>query len=73
MTQQVNPDREGTLMAETKRLIKVRGDITLLQIYDDLAIPPGWVQKFTAGSFKNPSVNRVQALYEYLSGKPLAI
>lgn len=64
----------GTLMLRTQQLIKERGEeITLLKIYDDLDIPPGWVQKFVTGKFPNPSVNRVQKLYEYLSGKPLIV
>lgn len=64
---------EGTLMTATKQLIKNRGEVTLLKIYDDLGIPPGWVQKLMDGTFRNPSVNRIQALYEYLSGKKLIV
>jgi hypothetical protein len=32
-----------------------------------------WLEKFAAGKFKDPSVNRVQALYEHLSGKKLEL
>jgi len=30
-----------------------------------------WLRKFSSGAFRNPSVNKVQALYEHLSGKQL--
>jgi hypothetical protein len=46
---------------------------TLIKIYSDTGIPYYWLKKFSAGEFNNPSVNRVQDLYEHLSGKKLAI
>jgi len=30
-----------------------------------------WIVAFAAGRMDNPSVNKVQRLYEYLTGKPL--
>ena len=32
-----------------------------------------WLIKFKAEKIKDPSVNKVQTLYEYLSGKPLIV
>lgn len=67
-------EHELSLMSKTRQLLKDRGtDVTFLIIYDKLGIPPGWTQKFLAGSIPNPSCNRVQALYEYLSGKKLVV
>ena len=61
-------------MATTRKLIIERDpEVTLLKIYTDLGIPPGWIQKFARGQVSDPSVNRVQALWEYLSGKKLAV
>ncbi len=67
-------EHEMSLMRMTRQLLKDRGaDVTFLIIYDKLGIPPGWTQKFLAGGIPNPSCNRVQALYEYLSGKKLVV
>ena len=67
-------DYEMSLMGATRQLLKDRGDdVTFLRIYTDLGIPPGWTQKFMAGGIPNPSCNRVQALFEYLSGKKLIV
>jgi len=30
-----------------------------------------WLKKFTSGKFRNPSVNRVQFLYEHLNNSSL--
>jgi len=65
--------QELSLMTEVKRLIRERGDVTLLQIYDATGVPPGWIQKLMSGVFPNPGVNRIQKLYEYLSGKKLTV
>lgn len=63
-------DQPGTLMQETQKLLK---DQDLLRIYSHTGISFYWLRKFAAGDFKNPSVNRVQSLYEYLAGKPLFV
>lgn len=63
-------DRPGSLMEETRRLLK---DVNLLELYATTKIPFYWLRKFASGAFRNPSVNRVQFLYEYLTGKPLTI
>lgn len=62
----------GSLMAETLRLLKNRPkDLTLPDIEKATQIPFYWLRKFTSGEIKDPSVNRVQRLYEYLSGNKL--
>lgn len=63
-------DLPNTLMLATIELLKQdkRG---LLQIHAHTAIPYYWLKKFSAGEFINPSVNRVQFLYESLTNKPL--
>ncbi len=32
-----------------------------------------WIVTFAADRMRNPSVNKVQRLYEYLTGKPLRV
>lgn len=53
-------------------LINRHRKITLQKIEADL---PGhsikWLSELSNGRMKDPSVNKIQALYEYLSGKPL--
>lgn len=44
-----------------------------MEVYRDTGIPFYWLRKFKRGVFKNPSVNRVQFLYEHLSGRKLAL
>lgn len=44
---------------------------SLPEIATDLHISYYWLRKFKSGEIKDPSVNKVQVLYEYLTGKPL--
>jgi len=39
----------------------------------DTGLPYHWLVHFKNGRYKNPSVNRVQVLYEHLSGKELEL
>lgn len=61
-------DEPGTLMQETLALIEKSGK-SLPQLYRETGVPFYWLKKFVSGEFTNPSVNRVQFLYEHLSGK----
>lgn len=64
-------DNPGTLLVATLHLLK-KDTRTVLEVYRDTGIPYYWLKKFAEGGTKNPSVNRVQALYEHLSGKTLS-
>ena len=63
-------DQGGSLMVTTRALLK---DKDLLAIYDATGLSFYWLRKFMRGDIPNPSVNRVQYLYEHLSGNPLAL
>lgn len=66
MKQESSPsllDRTQELLKDTKK--------TLPSIYRDTGINFYWLRKFKSGKIKDPSVNTVQKLYEYLSGKNL--
>lgn len=63
-------DQPGDLMKRTIELVRER---TPLKVYDETKISFYWLRKFAAGGFQNPSVNRVQYLYEHLTGKKLTV
>ena len=59
-----------SLMTETLRLLKERNQ-TLPEIQAATGISWYWLRKFAGHEYKDPSVNRVQKLYEYLAGRKL--
>jgi hypothetical protein len=59
-------DMPSSLMLETIRLLK-NTNKKLFTISLDTRIPFHWLNKFRDGVYINPSVNRVQYLYEYLT------
>lgn len=65
-------DMPGSLMTRTRELLKT-SEQGFLEIYSETGLPFYWLRKFSNGEFRNPSVNRVQFLYEHLTGKPLTI
>lgn len=65
---------QETLMERTLELLK-SSDKTLPEIYADLRATGSdvtffWLRKFSSGGVKDPSVNRVECLYNYLSEQP---
>ena len=65
-------DETGALMAKVQAMLK-EDERTLLKVFEDTQIPYYWLRTFAAGGYKNPSVNRIEKLYEYLAGKNLRI
>ena len=63
-------DSEGALMTRTKELVNESG-LTLPEIYTVTGISFYWLKKFMSGEISNPSVNRVQFLYEFLTNKKI--
>lgn len=61
-------DQPGTLMDKTIELLKKKN---LVEVSAETEISFYWLRKFVIGTYRNPSVNRVQFLYEYLSGNRL--
>lgn len=59
---------EGSLMRTTRELLRGRD---LLIVYKETGISYHWLRKFHDGKFHDPSVNRIQSLYEHLSGKEI--
>lgn len=63
-------DQPNRLLIKTQELLK-EDDRDIPTIFAESRIPLYWLQRFAAGQYQNPSVNRVQYLYEFLSGKEL--
>jgi len=63
-------DQPASLMETTIRLIK-EDPRSLLELYRDTGVPYHWLQHFVSRKFVNPGVNRIQFLYEVLSGQKL--
>lgn len=61
---------QESLMQETRRLLK-ESDKSLLEIHKESGISFYWLRRFSSGYVKDPSVNTIQELYEYLTGKAL--
>lgn len=62
------------LCEHTKELLINRPRPTTLTIISDATgISVSWLNQFAAGKIENPSVNTIQALFEFLTGKALKL
>lgn len=66
------PEESGSLLLKTQRLL-FDTELTHAEIFLATNIPIHWLTNFARGKTLDPSVNRVQKLYEYLTGKPLKV
>jgi hypothetical protein len=63
-----------TLYNKTLELIQNRSvKLKLVQIAKDTGLSESWLQAFSYGDIPDPSVNKIQKLYEYLTKNPLQI
>ncbi len=67
---------EQSLMQRTRQLLDehCRNKESLPAVFaaiSEKGITFPWLRKFKSGKIRNPSVNNVQVLYEYLTGEPL--
>jgi hypothetical protein len=58
------------LMQRTATMLKA-DERSTFDIAKESKLPFYWLRKFRSGAMKNPSVNRVQKLYEHLTGRKL--
>ncbi len=71
--------RGGTATPETSTLLERtyalldESDISLPELFKQTGVPFYWLRKFKQREVKHPSVNRVQRLYEFLSGRRLKV
>ena len=66
-----------SLMEVTKRLLR-ESEKSIADVHAELHnagsdITFYWLRKFSSGDIKDPSVNRVEELYTYLTGEPVLI
>ncbi len=62
----------NTLHEKTLKLLK-KSDLSSQQISDGAKVPYDWLIGVKYDRIKNPSVNRIQQLYEFLAGNKLSI
>lgn len=62
----------SVLMKRTQELLR-EGKVSYRDIDKALNISPNWLSLFANDEVPDPSVNRVECLYTYLSGNPLVI
>lgn len=66
------PDQSGSLLHRTRTLLS-RDTRSLLDLHKESGLPFYWLKKLSAGEIKDPSVNRIQRLYEFLSKRTLSV
>ena len=60
------------LKQTTRKLLRA-DKRTLLQIHKESGISLYFIKRFSADNIKEPSCDKVEALYEFLTGKQLAV
>lgn len=65
-------DGPGTLFIRTRELL-LDEQRSLIEISEQSGIPFYWLKSFRRGESVGPSVNRVQHLYEFLTGSALRV
>jgi predicted transcriptional regulator len=58
---------EQNLLSETKQLLANRGATTLVEIAKGAGVDYSWLTKFWQGRIPDASVNKVQAVHDYLN------
>ena len=63
---------DTSLRDRTLELLRDRNKlVTFRTIQNETKIKEDWLAKFSQGLIDNPSVNKIQTLYNYLSGHKL--
>jgi hypothetical protein len=62
----------GSLLSRTVELLK-GAQQSYFDIYDATGFHPNWLSGIANGRIRDPSVNRIQALYEFLTGDALKL
>ena len=61
-----------TLMEKTSELLN-NTQIPIEKISSETTLTFYWLTRFRRNEFKDPGVNKVEILYEYLTGKNLSV
>lgn len=63
-----------SLLSRTRQLLLERAKTqSMLDIHKETGLPFYWLRKVASGQIKDPGVNRIQQLYEHLSGDQLEL
>lgn len=62
-------DTSGTLLTRVRELCKAHPSLT--QLSEETGLPYFWLNKVVKGETTSPNVNRIQFLYEHLTGHSL--
>lgn len=65
-------DAECALLRRTRELLEASGHSSL-EIYRETGLKPSWIELVRKGDTRDPSVNRISRLYEFLAQKPLVV
>jgi transcriptional regulator with XRE-family HTH domain len=60
----------GTLLKETMRLLK-KTRLSHAEIVRATGLDAAWLSRLCNGTTRDPSVNKIETLYTYLSGKEI--
>lgn len=63
---------QGSLYNTTLDLL-TKTDIPMTTIASETALPYDWLKQLRRGKIPNPSVNRIQKLYEFLTNRALEV
>jgi predicted urease superfamily metal-dependent hydrolase len=63
-------DAECTLLRAVRKMLAQREE-SYLDIYSATGLHPSWIEKIKRGRVTDPSVNRIQRLYEHLTQQKL--
>lgn len=58
-----------TLLTETIKLVN-QSELSVTQIAKGAKVKYRWLKYVLDGTFKDPGVNRIERVYNFLSGKP---
>lgn len=63
-----------TFLEKTRKLLNDRPrSVTFAKIQKETGLTESWLKMVASGSIKDPSVNLVEKLYVYLSGKQMGV
>ena len=72
MSKRKDATETGSLHQLTLELLHT-ADETTFAVAVATGLTYSWIVAFSANKMRNPSANKVQRLYEYLTGKPLKL
>ncbi|MAF43627.1 MAG: hypothetical protein CMI54_05605 [Parcubacteria group bacterium] len=63
-----NKNEQGSLFVETTKLLQTAD---LVEVSYHTGVPHSWLNRIKLGMIPDPSVNRMQVVYEFIKGEKL--